>query len=189
MSLKQRLKQTIAAVVPSFADALGQAQDELARIRDEIAQLRIEIEETEHRPASPAEAEARIDEVVAALAARARNELNTGVFLAARPGSADYLAQAALQPLDLVAFVAPDGLRAKLLALVRDAASVLPDGIDAAARHAELAKLRAQLQELERAEAERLWALEAAGMAAPWRGDLPAAIVLGLEPASQDQAA
>jgi hypothetical protein len=38
--------------------------------------------------------------------------------------------------------------------------------------------------ELERAEAERLWALEDAGMPAPWRSDLPAAVVLGLDPAA-----
>jgi hypothetical protein len=175
-------KKTPAVV--TLADALTQAQAELARIRDEIAQVKIEIEETERRPVSQVEAEARIDRTISTFADRARRELPYGYFLAPSVGSPEYLRKSNCTPIELLALIAPNQLRATLLAGVGQAAASLPDGIEAADRIKTIAELHARLMELERAEVEQLWAVEDAGMNASWRSDLSPVLVLGLEQAA-----
>lgn len=170
--------------------------DEIARIRARLAAIEIERDEVERAPLIASEVEARAEEVVARLASFAGADVLAKHMIAPqRPGSTHLVGEVVARlakPVEAAGQVAVPA--AALLAAMDRGAMVewltriaaaeaedYPPALPAAERAQRLELLDAERDGLERDEAAALWSIEELGLAAPWRGDMRAGLVLGLE--------
>ncbi len=175
-----------ASDATTIGNAAAAARERLDALRREIAEAGVELEHEQARPVTPDEARARVAEAVALLRREALEGLNAGYFLAAGgkvgQGLLAELATRRVTALSLAAALDPDGLTRLLAARVEEVAGRLPEGATGPDRQRRVDGLRRRIAELERREAEALWAADAAGVDLPWRADLDPRAVLGLEP-------
>lgn len=169
------------------SDLVGALTGEVDGIRRQIENLRERREIVEAAPRPLEDALADCAKVVQSLAERV--EAPTGYLSSS--GVTYHDAVSNLQrlqgrehnatPVDLLAAVAPDLMTKWLQAEVRKSYKSLPATISPPDKVRQLKEIDRQILSLERQEADLLWGLEDAGLRAPWRSDLSAIAVLGVD--------
>jgi hypothetical protein len=176
------------------AAAFATMTEPLAEVRARREALLEQRAIVEAAPRALAEAEADIERTVALAASKVPSV--AGYFAARPTGYIDALhwlrkdtAGADISAINLLCAIAPDQVSGWLTGALRERYATLPAPMTADQRRVELARLDAEIAEVERQEVDLCWQLFEADIAFDWRGDVDVALVLGLAPAVQDQAA
>lgn len=170
--------------------------DEIGRIRARLAAIEAERGEVERAPLPPAEIEARPEEITDRLASFAGADTLAKYMIAPqRRGSAHLVGEVVARLANPVKAAGQESVPAAALLAAMDREGMVrwltriaaaevegyPPPLAEAERAQRLQILDQERLDLERDEASACWALEEAGLAAPWRADMRPALVLGLE--------
>jgi hypothetical protein len=172
------------------AAALATMTEPLAEVRAHREALLEQRAIVEAAPRALAEAEADIERTVALAASKV--PAVAGYFAARSTGYIDALhwlrkdtAGADISAINLLCAIAPDQVRGWLTGALHEHYRTLPASMSAEQRQAELARLDAEIAEVERQEVQLCWSLLDAGIEFEWRPDVRVELVLGLDPAPE----
>jgi hypothetical protein len=165
-------------------EAMAVVKEPLAEVRARLESLVEQRAIVEAAPRALAEAEASVDDFIALAAGKVPSLAG---FFSARPsGYVDAMHTLRhnenVTAIDLLCAVTPNQVKAWITGALPDHYASLPAPMTAEERQAELARLDAEIAEVERQEVELCWSLLDTGIEFEWRPDVRVELVLGLDP-------
>jgi hypothetical protein len=173
-----------AMIMRDPAAALATVTEPLAEVRARREALLEQRAIAEAAPRVLAEAEADIDRFIALGAGHV--EVPAGYLTRRASGYVDAFNVLERDPhatgIRLLCAIAPTAVKTWMGEALRERYRELPEPMTADQRQGELARLDAEIAEVERQEVELTWQLLGAGVDVEWRQDVDVALALGLEP-------